>query len=211
MSDLRFFMKNIGAYFILNEMHSKNGIITDANNAIGAGIRVIHYSEKKLRKREVLENAYILSALCKKNNVLFIIEDYPDIATLVSADGVHLTQDFCIEHVRKIIGPEKIIGVNFTSLREAVYAEEKGADYIGVDTRVAPQLTIKGTVGSMKKMRDLLTVPIVALGAFTLEQTQELLVAGIDGVGMMPLLSNEGGIEQYVKQVLAIQDARRAF
>ena len=204
-------MKNIGAYFILNEMHSKNGIITDANNAISAGIRVIHYSEKKLRKREVLENAYILSALCKKNNVLFIIEDYPDIATLVSADGVHLTQEFNIEHVRKIIGPEKIIGVNFTSLREAVYAEEKGADYIGVDTRVAPQLTVKGAVGSMKKMRDLLTVPIVALGAFTLEQTQELLVAGIDGVGMMPLLSDEVGIEQYVKQVLAIQDARRTF
>ena len=211
MSDLRFSMKNIGAYFILNEMHSKNGIITDANNAISAGIRVIHYSEKKLRKREVLENAYILSALCKKNNVLFIIEDYPDIATLVSADGVHLTQEFNIEHVRKIIGPEKIIGVNFTSLREAVYAEEKGADYIGVDTRVAPQLTVKGAVSSMKKMRDLLTVPIVALGAFTLEQTQELLVAGIDGVGMMPLLSDEGGIEQYGKQVLAIQDARRTF
>ena len=201
-------MKNIGAYFILNEMHSKNGIITDANNAISAGIRVIHYSEKKLRKREVLENAYILSALCKKNNVLFIIEDYPDIATLVSADGVHLTQEFNIEHVRKIIGPEKLIGVNFTSLREAVYAEEKGADYIGVDTRVAPQLTVKGAVGSMKKMRDLLTVPIVALGVFTLEQTQELLVAGIDGVGMMPLLSSEEGIEQYVKQVLAIQDTR---
>src|SRR3989338_10717154 len=211
MSDLRFSMKNIGAYFILNEMHSKNGIITDANNAISAGIRVIHYSEKKLRKREVLENAYILSALCKKNNVLFIIEDYPDIAALVSADGVHLTQEFNIDHVRKIIGPEKLIGVNFTSLREAVYAEEKGADYIGVDTRIAPQLTIKGTVGSMKKMRDLLTVPIVALGAFTLEQTQELLVAGIDGVGMMPLLSDEGGIEQYVKQVLAIQDARSTF
>lgn len=203
-------MKNIGAYFILNEMHSKNGIITDANNAISAGIRVIHYSEKKLRKREVLENAYILSALCKKNNVLFIIEDYPDIAALVSADGVHLTQlDFCVEHVRKIIGPEKLIGVNFTSLREAVYAEEKGADYIGMDTRVAPQLTVKGAVSSMKKMRDLLTVPIVALGTFTLEQTQELLVAGIDGVGMMPLLANEE-IEQYVKQVLAIQ-AKKAF
>lgn len=201
-------MKNIGAYVILNEMHSKNGIITDATNAMSAGVRAIHYSEKKLKKREVLENAYILSALCKKNNVLFIIEDYPDIAALVSADGVHLTlPDFNVEHVRKIMGDEKIIGTNFVSLREAVYAEEKGVDYISVDIRTQQHGTVKAALGSMRKMRDLLTVPIVALGAFTGEQTQELLLAGIDGVGMVPMLSSEG--IEHVKQMLAVQEARK--
>ena len=194
-------MKNVGVYFILNEMHSKNGIITDANNAIKAGVKVIHYSEKKLRKREVLENAYILSALCKKNNVLFIIEDYPDIAVLVSADGVHLTEhDFSIEHVRKIIGDEKIVGVNFTSLRDAVYAEENGADYIGIDTRgVEQKLSLKNTVTTLKKMKDLLTVPVTALGTFTVDQAQNLLISGMDGVGMIPEVFEKQYIEQIIK------------
>ena len=197
-----FFMKNIGLYFIINESCSQEGIITDVNNAIRAGVNVIQYSEKKLRKREVLENAYILSALCKKNNVLFIIEDYPDIAALVGADGVHLTQpDFSIEHVRKIIGDEKYIGVQFLSLREAVHAEEKGVDYISIGSWLSPKGVTKATMTTVKKMKELLTVPIIALGYFSLEQIQELFAAGLDGVALMPQVYKNEELETNIKTI----------
>lgn len=196
-------MKRVGLYFVVNEAHSKEGIITDVNNAIQSGVKVVHYSEKKLRKRQVLENAYILSALCKKNNVLFIIEDYPDIATLVGADGVHLTQgNFSIEHVRKMIGDEKYIGVHFTSLREAVLAEDHGANYISIGSRVGEQQTTKATIVTLKKMKELLTVPIIAMGTFTVDQAQDLFRAGVDGVALLPALYYDSDLHANMRQVL---------
>lgn len=178
-----FFMKKIGVYFMINEANSPGGVITDANAAIQAGVKVIHYCEKKLKKREVLENAYILSALCKKNNVLFIVEDYPDIAALVGADGVHLTQpDFSLEHVRKIMGAEKYIGVQFHSLREAINAEESGADYMSI----VPDSMTRQTLDKLKRMKELLTLPIIAMGSFSVDQVKELWLAGADGIAIIP-------------------------
>lgn len=178
-------MKNVGVCFIINEACSIGGIISDVNTAIKLGAKVIHYNEKKLRKRDVLENAYILSALCKQNNILFIVEDYPDIAALVGADGVHLTQpDFSIEHARRIVGNEKYIGVQFHSLREAIEAEEKGADYISIGSHT--EVLTKQVIDRLKKMKELLTMPVIAVGEFSLEQVKELWVAGVDGVAVMP-------------------------
>lgn len=189
-------MKHVGAYFIVSEMHSKNGIITDANNAIKAGAKVIHYSDRKSRKRQVLENSYILAALCKKNNVIFILEDYPDVAALVGADGVYLSQDdFSVEHVRRIMGDGKYIGVQFATLRDAVYAEEHGADYICLGNLEASP---KATLATMKKMKELLTMPIMTLGTFTVAQVEEFLRAGADGIVMASYLYPENQLQQLV-------------
>ncbi len=178
-------MKNVGIYFMINESCAKSGIISDVNAAIQRGAKVIHYSEKKLRKREVLENSYILSALCKKSNVLFIVEDYPDIASLVGADGVYLTQqDFSINHVRRIIGNGKYIGVQFHSLKEATDAEEKGADYINIGLHT--EILTKNTIDKLKKMKEFLTLPIIAVGNFSNEQIKELCLVGVDGVAVLP-------------------------
>lgn len=200
-------MLNLGLYFIINESSSQDGIITDVNNAIAAGVRVIHYSEKRLRKSQIVENAYVLAALCKKNNVLFIIEDYPDIAALVGADGVHLTQqDFSIEHVRSMLGQEKYIGMQFTCLRDAVHAEEKGADYlcIGCSSRTGEKLSTKAIINTIKKMKELLTIPIIATGEFSLPDVQALLDIGIGGVALRSHLYKGDELQQNIRQVLAL-------
>lgn len=193
------FMKNVGLYFIISEAHAKNGSITDANSAIKAGAKVIHYSDKKSRKRQVLENAYVLAAICKKNNVLFIVEDYPDIAALVGADGVYLTQsDFSMEHVRRVVGEEKYIGVQFATLREAVYAEEHGANYICLGN---PETSCRATLSTMKKMKELLTMPIITLGTFTVAQVEDFLRAGADGIAMAPYLYQEQDLSEMISMM----------
>lgn len=180
-------MKNIGLYFIINDSSTKQGVIADVNAAIRRGCRVIHYNEKKLRKREILENAYILAALCRKNNVFFIIEDYPDIASIVGADGVHLTQpDFSISHVRRIIGDEKYIGVQYSSLRQTLRAEEEGANYVSITPINDTIRTIKAIVEVVKKIKERLTLPIIAIGEYNQEKMRSLFTAGVDGVGISP-------------------------
>jgi len=180
-------MKNVGLYFMINDSSTKQGVIADVNAAIRAGCRVIHYNEKKLRKREIVENAYILAALCRRNNVFFIIEDYPDIAAIVGADGVHLTQsDFSIAHARRVIGDEKYIGVQYSSLRQALQAEEEGANYVSIVPENENGKTIKGVVEVIKKIKERLTLPVIAVGVYNLEQMHSLFTMGADGIGVCP-------------------------
>lgn len=191
---------------MINESNSQDGIITDVNNAIAAGVKVIHYSEKKLRKSQIVENAYVLAALCKKNNVLFIIEDYPDIAALVGADGVHLTQqDFSIEHVRSMLGPEKYIGMQFTCLRDAVHAEENGVDYLCIGASLyGEKISTKAMLNTIKKMKELLTIPIIAMGEFSLDDVSALLGIGVGGVALRSHFYKGDELQQNIKQVLAL-------
>ena len=159
-----------------------------------------------MRTSQIVENAYVLAALCKKNNVLFIIEDLPDVAALVGADGVHLTQpDFSIDHIRSMLGQEKYIGMQFTSLRDAVDAEEKGADYLCIgSSHNGAKVSTKAMVNTIKKMKELLTIPIIAMGEFSLDDVQALLESGVGGVALHSHLYKGDELQQNIKQVLAL-------
>jgi len=195
-------MENLSLHFIINEMNSKDGIITDVNNAINAGIKVVHYNDKKLRKRQIVENAYILSALCRKNNVLFFMQDYPDVAALVGADGVHLTQnDFCVKHVRRMLGDDKVIGVNFTSLRQAVNSEEEGVNYIAITVE---NQKISMIIPRFRKLREIITIPIIAMGELSFPNIKELFEHGLDGVAMLSHLYEGNELQSNIKETLTL-------
>lgn len=195
-------MDKIGLYFIINESYSQDGIITDVNNAIHAGVRIIQYNERKLRKRQVVENAYILSALCKKNRVLFIVNDYPDVAALVEADGVHLSEPgFSISHVRRMLGDDKLIGMTAHTLREAVHAEEAGVDYITYRVADTAAKKARNTIG---KMKELITIPVIAVGDFSFNTINDLARAGVDGIAMMSHLYVDNQLQTNIRHALTL-------
>ncbi len=179
-------MKNLAFHFIINERYSQEGIITDVNTAISAGVKVIQYYDKRLQKKHIVENAFILAALCKKNNVLFLVQDAPDIAALVGADGVHLTQpDFSIDHARRMLGDEKIIGVDFHSFRQAIDAEEKGATYMLLKINPTESKTgDKVLLTQLKDIKERITLPIITEVTDTASSVRQLLSEGADGVAV---------------------------
>jgi len=100
---------------------------------IKSGIKIVQYREKYKSLREKLEEAKILCELCKKNNVLFIVNDHVDIALMVDADGVHVGQeDMPVSEIRKILGANKIIGLSTHSVEDADKSLLQDVDYIGV-------------------------------------------------------------------------------
>lgn len=101
---------------------------------IEAGIKLIQYREKESKSiRERYEECKKIRRLTKEAGVTFIINDYIDIALLVGADGIHLGQDdLPIEEVRRLVGPDMIIGLSTHSPEQAQDAIKRGADYIGV-------------------------------------------------------------------------------
>lgn len=109
---------------------------------IEGGISIIQYREKRPHKSfaEMLAECKAIRAITREAGVLFLINDYADIAQLVDADGVHVGQDdFPVPEVRKLIGPNKLIGLSTHEPEQAEAAIAAGADYIGVGPLYATQ------------------------------------------------------------------------
>ncbi|MBU1567374.1 MAG: thiamine phosphate synthase [Proteobacteria bacterium] len=125
-----------GIYGITAEKYSR-GRSTDqvVRAMIDGGILIIQYREKRPVKSfaVMLEECREIRRLTREAGVLFIVNDYADIARLVDADGVHVGQDdLPVPAVRELIGPDKLIGLSTHNPEQAAAAVLAGADYIGV-------------------------------------------------------------------------------
>ena len=122
-----------GLYVIIDtsSLEGKNHLEV-ARQLINAGVRVIQLRDKTTNKKILLSIASTIKELCAENGVLFIMNDYLNLALAVDADGVHLGQDdFPVMVARKMLPIDKIIGISAATLERAVAAETAGADYIG--------------------------------------------------------------------------------
>ena len=102
-----------------------------ADKLLSSGIHILQYREKRLPAGKMLEECRMLREMTRKANACFIVNDHIDIAMLAGADGVHIGQDdLPVEEVRRLVGPDIIIGRSTHSPEQARAAA--GADYIGV-------------------------------------------------------------------------------
>ena len=106
--------------------------------AVQGGCTVVQLREKDCTSLEFYETARSIRKITDRYKVPLIINDRVDIALAVDADGVHVGQsDLPASVVRRILGPDKIIGVSAGTLAEALQAEAEGADYLGVGAMYA--------------------------------------------------------------------------
>ncbi len=125
-----------GIYGITADKYSRGRSAVEVVQAmIAGGIRIIQYREKRPGKSfaMMLAECQEIRRLTRAAGILFIINDYADIARLVDADGVHVGQDdLPVPAVRELIGPGRLIGLSTHSPEQAAAAVLAGADYIGV-------------------------------------------------------------------------------
>jgi thiamine-phosphate pyrophosphorylase len=152
---------------------------------IAGGIKIIQYREKRPHKSfgEMLEECRALRTMTREAGVLFIINDYPDIAQLVDADGVHVGQDdFPVPEVRKLIGPNKLIGLSTHGPDQAAAAMEAGADYIGVgpiySTQTKDDVCAPVGLGYLDHVVQHSSLPFVAIGGIKEHNIGEVLTHG---------------------------------
>jgi len=101
--------------------------------AAAGGAHIVQLREKGLTDRELFERARQVRQWTRRAGVLFILNDRPDLARLVEADGVHLGQDdLPIKEARRILGPDALIGVSTHNLDQVRQAILDGASYLGV-------------------------------------------------------------------------------
>ncbi len=126
-----------------------------------------------------------LMPLAQKRNVAVLINDRPDIAAEMGADGAHVGQDdMSYAEARKRLGPDKILGVTCHASRHlAMEAGDAGADYVAFGafypTRTK-EATIKAEPEILTWWSELFEIPCVAIGGITVENASALIEAGAD-------------------------------
>jgi thiamine-phosphate pyrophosphorylase len=137
-----------------------------------------------------------LMPICRKHDVAFLINDRPDLAAELGADGVHIGQEDtnCAE-ARRLVGPDAIVGVTCHDSRHlAMEAAEAGADYVAFgaffDTGTKAPKT-RATPEILTWWSELFEIPCVAIGGITVENCRELIEAGAD------FLAVSAGVWQY--------------
>lgn len=177
-------MKDFHLYVITGEQfHTNRNYLEVMEEAIVGGADIIQLREKNKTKNELLQMAKDLRELTAKYNVLFIVNDHVDIALAVDADGIHLGQDdLPLEEARKMMGPDKIIGISTHALEEALEAEKNGADYIGVGPiyETKSKVDVVDPVG-LQYIREVVahtSIPFVAIGGIKLHNIDDVLAAG---------------------------------
>lgn len=150
--------------------------------AVRGGVGAVQLREKEADASRIIAAARGISRICREAGVLFIINDRVDIAAAVDADGVHLGQDdLPIEEARKILGWSKLIGLSTHSIEQALDAQERGADYIGVGPVFAtPTKEGRPAVGLelVRAVQDRIRIPFVAIGGIDLNNCAQALQAG---------------------------------
>jgi thiamine-phosphate pyrophosphorylase len=118
---------------LISTSYCKAALDWTIKEAAAGGARMIQLREKSLKDRALLELARQIRSWTREAAVMFIVNDRPDIARLVEADGVHLGQDdLPVKEARRILGPDLLIGVSTHNLNQVRHAILDGANYIGV-------------------------------------------------------------------------------
>lgn len=177
--------------YAVTDRHWLNGrtLYEVVKESLDGGVTFLQLREKDLDDENFLKEAVELKELCKEYKVPFVINDNVDIAIKMDADGVHVGQsDMEAGDVRAKLGPDKIIGVSAQTVEQAILAEQRGADYLGVGA-VFPTGSKDDaddvSLETLKAICEAVSIPVVAIGGITLENTPQLAGTGISGVAVI--------------------------
>ncbi|MDF2668799.1 MAG: thiE [Paenibacillus sp.] len=177
-------MKEFKLYVITGEMfHPGRPMLEVMEQAMIGGADIIQLRDKSSSKREVLLKARGLRELTRRYGVTFIVNDHIDVALAVDADGIHLGQDdLPIAEARRIVGPDKWIGISTHAIGEARQAELEGADYIGVgpvfETKSKVDVVAPVSTEYVRQVAAEVSIPFVAIGGIKLHNVDQVLESG---------------------------------
>ncbi len=187
-----------------SRLHGKT-LYSQVEGALKGGVTFLQLREKELDEAHFRQEAAEIRDLCKKYHVPFIVNDNVEIALEIDADGVHVGQnDMETGAVREKLGPDRIIGVSARTVEQAVLAEQRGADYLGVGA-VFPTGTKPDASGvgfeALQEICRTVSIPVVAIGGITGDKIDALKGSGIAGIAVVSAIFAEEDTEKAAKEL----------
>ncbi|HZC21808.1 MAG TPA: thiamine phosphate synthase [Candidatus Binatia bacterium] len=167
---------------------STPALLSAAEELVAAGCTLVQYRNKSGNARVMLEQARELAK--SRNSARLIMNDRADLCLAADFDGVHVGQDdLSPESVRKIIGPDRWLGVSTHNPEQLSEADLTSADYLAIGPvfatsskeRPDPVVGLEG----VRRARSLTRKPLVAIGGITRVTAASVIEAGADSVAVI--------------------------
>ena len=177
-------------YLITPERIELSAFAEALRRALDAGdVASLQLRLKDVTDDEIRRAAEVLMPIVTRAGVAFLVNDRPDLAAMLGADGVHIGQDdMPYAEARALLGPNKIVGVTCHDSRHlAVDAAEAGADYVAFGAFYPTQTKVPKTHASIELLAwwaQMMVVPVVAIGGITVENAKPLVEAGTDFIAV---------------------------
>jgi thiamine-phosphate pyrophosphorylase len=198
-----------GLYIILDpSVCPARPLVEVLTAAAEAGASLFQYRNKTASMKDAYVEALALRQAAAKAGVLFIVNDRCDLALAVDADGVHLGQeDLPLDLARKVMGPDKLIGISTHNPDQVRNATAGKPDYLGFGPIFKPGSKqdhdpVVGLEG-LRAMRSLTSLPVFAIGGIQIDQAGEVICAGANGVAVISAILKAPDISYAVKAFLA--------
>ena len=203
-------MKNLdlSLYLVTDKSDDVEKFLNTIEEAIKGGVSVVQIREKTKDTLDFYNLALKVKEITARYDVPLIINDRVDVALAIDADGVHVGQsDMPCDVTRKLVGPDKIVGISAATIDEAKKAEKDGADYIGTGAVFptatkddAPKITKK----DLKEIVDSINIPVVAIGGINHDNACELIDTGIAGLSVVSAIMSSDNPKKSSEELLNI-------
>ena len=201
-----------GVYAITPDEPRTDSLTAKVGEVLAGGVRLLQYRNKLANQFLAREQAVILRKLTVDAGVLLIINDDIELALAVSADGVHLGRDdgridggFAdINSIRRRASQTSLrnrpflVGIScYNEMDSAIAAAAAGADYIAFGS-FFPSPTkphaVRAELSLIRQAKREISLPVVAIGGITVENTPQLVAAGADAVAVISSLFDADNI-----------------
>ena len=198
-------------YLVTNRYQdSLQSFLEKIETACRSGVTIVQLREKNLTPNQYYQLAKQVKEITDAYQVPLIIDDRLDVCLAVDAAGLHIGDDeLPVSVARKVLGPEKILGVTAKTVKRALEAEEGGADYLGTGA-IFPTTTKENApitlISTLKTICQRVAIPVVAIGGLTSENIEQLIGTGIAGVAVVRDLMQAEDIEAKTQAFLTKLD-----
>lgn len=177
--------------------------------AVAGGVTMVQLREKDAPTGEFVALAKRLKALLAPLGVPLIINDRVDVALAADADGVHIGQsDMAYADARRLLGPDKIIGLSVENFHDLEVANGLDVDYIGISpvygtptkTDTAQPFGLEG----LRRAVEMSAHPTVAIGGMNAQTIGEVMQAGTDGVAVVSAICSAPSPREAARELLQL-------
>ena len=184
----------IGRLHVLTDARGGRAALAVVSAAVAAGAPVVQVRAKDCSDRVLHDFARSVMEICRPFGTTCLVNDRVDVALAVGAAGTHLgADDLPVAVVRRVAGPDHLIGGTARDPRRARELVTEGVDYLGVGPAYATT-TKSGLPDPLGPIRvgavaTAVPVPVIAIGGVTAERVAELVAAGASGIAVVAAVS----------------------
>jgi len=193
-------LSKVSICYLLDRCDSMDDFSQKITHLAAKGACLIQLRDKELNDSDLIRYAQLLQQTARPLKAITIINDRPDIAAAVDADGVHLGQDdLPVAAARKVLGPHKLIGVSTHNIDQARQAVLDGANYIGAGPTFPSNTKQFAEFPGLDYLREVaaeISLPTFAIGGIQQSNIDQVLATGITRVAVASAITRADDPQQ---------------